>query len=92
MEKIKNKQKGTKTVLRRVLEQDGRKLKWLADASGINYQRLQRIANHGYEPTITEAAKIANALKKSLVTLFPSDELQQALAATMADDVMRGRE
>lgn len=79
MKKNENKQKKTRTHVKQVLEEDGRKLKWLSGATGINYQRLQRIVNQGYEPTITEAARISNAVKRLLSELFPSPELYNAL-------------
>ncbi|MEX1138320.1 MAG: hypothetical protein WEB33_02820 [Bacteroidota bacterium] len=80
MKKTANK-KGGKSPLKRTLEQDGRKLKWLSESTGINYQRLQRITNQGYEPTISEAARITNCLKRPLQDLFPSLDLNNALAA-----------
>lgn len=87
MKKIKNKQNELKTMLRSALEADGRRLKWLSNTTKIHYQRLQRIANQGYEPSLTEAAKIANALGKSLLLLFPSTELNKALALSSKGDV-----
>ncbi len=78
MKKTANK-KGGKSPLKRILEEDGRKLKWLSVSTGINYQRLQRITNHGYEPTISEAARITNCLKRPLHELFPSLELTDAM-------------
>ena len=68
-----------RSPLKSAVEEDGRKLKWLARTAGIDYQRLQRIANQGYEPTISEAARISNSLKKPLLDLFPSAELEAAL-------------
>ena len=81
MKKTANK-KGGKTPLKRVLDEGGRKLKWVSESTGINYQRLQRITNLGYEPTISEAARIAHCLKRPLEELFPSADLANALAAT----------
>jgi hypothetical protein len=83
MKKTANK-KGGKSPLKRTLEEDGRKLKWLSESTGINYQRLQRITNQGYEPTISEAARITNCLKRPLQDLFPSMDLNNALAAGAA--------
>lgn len=79
MKKTANK-KGSKSALKRILERDGRKLRWLSESTGINYQRLQRITNQGYEPTVSEAARITNCLKMPLQELFPSVELSEALA------------
>ncbi|MBI2619396.1 MAG: helix-turn-helix transcriptional regulator [Ignavibacteriales bacterium] len=79
MKKNANKQKGGRSFLKKVLQADGRKLTWLSESTGINYQRLQRIMNQGYEPTISEAAKIANVLKQPLQELFPSLDLSDAL-------------
>jgi hypothetical protein len=74
MKKTANK-KGGKSRLKRVLDEDGRKLKWLSESTGINYQRLQRITNQGYEPTLSEAVRLAQALRRSLQDLFPSLDL-----------------
>jgi hypothetical protein len=79
MKKTANK-KGGKSPLKEFLREDGRKLKWLSETTGINYQRLQRITNQGYEPTISEAARITNCLKRPLQELFPSLDLSSALA------------
>ena len=81
MKKTANK-KGGKTTLKRVLDEGGRKLKWVSESTGINYQRLQRITNLGYEPTISEAAKIATCLNRPLEELFPSMDLTNALAVS----------
>jgi hypothetical protein len=90
MKKTANK-KGGGSTLKRVLERDGRKLKWLSESAGINYQRLQRIINQGYEPTISEAARIAGCLKLPLPELFPSLELANALALGADGSASRGR-
>ncbi|MBI4417863.1 MAG: helix-turn-helix transcriptional regulator [Ignavibacteriales bacterium] len=78
MKKTANK-KGGKSRLKRVLDEDGRKLKWLSESTGINYQRLQRITNQGYEPTLSEAVRLAQALRRSLQDLFPSLDLAGTL-------------
>ncbi len=79
MKKYENKQsKNTITALKGVLKDDGRKLTWLSAVTNIHYQRLQRIVNQGYDPSITEAVKIAGALKKPINVLFPLDGLQEA--------------
>ena len=74
-----------RSPLRAAIDEDGRKLKWLAGTTGIDYQRLQRIMNQGYEPTLSEAARVSNALKRSLLNLFPSAELEAALALGPGD-------
>lgn len=74
MKKTANK-KGGKSHLKRILEEDGRKLKWLSESTGINYQRLQRIMNQGYEPTLSEAVELARAMRRTLQDLFPSLDL-----------------
>lgn len=80
MKKNENKQRNnTETTLKGILKKDGRKLTWLSVVTSINYQRLQRIVNQGYDPSISEAAKIAAALGLSITVLFPSKELQQGL-------------
>ena len=80
MKKNENKQRNNaETALKGTLKKDGRKLTWLSGVTNINYQRLQRIVNQGYDPSISEAAKIAAALGLSITVLFPSKELQQAL-------------
>jgi uncharacterized protein YfbU (UPF0304 family) len=79
MKKNENKQKkSSTTVLKTVLKSDGRKLTWLASVTNIQYQRLQRIVNQGYDPSIREAVKIAGALKQPINTLFPMDGLEEA--------------
>jgi uncharacterized protein YfbU (UPF0304 family) len=79
MKKNENKQsKNAITALKSVLKNDGRKLTWLSAVTSIHYQRLQRIVNQGYDPSITEAVKIAGALKKPITVLFPLDGLQEA--------------
>ncbi len=79
MKKNENKQnKNSITALKKVLKGDGRKLTWLSAVTDIHYQRLQRIVNQGYDPSITEAVKIAGALKKPITVLFPLDGLQEA--------------
>jgi len=80
MKKTANK-KGGKSQLKKILEEDGRKLKWLSESTGINYQRMQRITNQGYEPTISEAARISRSLGRALSELFPSTDLSHALKA-----------
>ena len=80
MKKNENKQsKNEITALKDVLRSDGRKLTWLSAVTDIHYQRLQRIVNQGYDPSITEAVKIAGALKKPITLLFPIDGLHDAL-------------
>ncbi|HTR82128.1 MAG TPA: hypothetical protein VMM58_10910 [Bacteroidota bacterium] len=74
----KQRKKGV-SVLKKILQDDGRKLVWLSSVTEIQYQRLQRIVNQGYDPTIREASKIAVALKKGLVDIFPSDDLRETL-------------
>ena len=72
MKKNENKQsKNAITTLKSVLKDDGRKLTWLSAVTNIHYQRLQRIVNQGYDPSITEAVKIASALRKPITVLFP---------------------
>jgi hypothetical protein len=79
MKKNENKQsKNAITTLKSVLKDDGRKLTWLSAVTNIHYQRLQRIVNQGYDPSITEAVKIASALKRPITVLFPVDGLQEA--------------
>ncbi len=83
MKKNENKQsKNAITALKSVLRDDGRKLTWLSAVTNIHYQRLQRIVNQGYDPSITEAVKIAGALKRPITALFPIDGLQEALHHT----------
>ncbi|MGA9406494.1 MAG: helix-turn-helix transcriptional regulator [Bacteroidota bacterium] len=83
MKKNENKQrKNAVTDLKKILKNDGRKLTWLSAVTNIQYQRLQRIVNQGYEPSITEAVKIAGALKKPITALFPLDGLQEAFLRT----------
>lgn len=82
MKKTANK-KGGKSPLKRILVEDGRKMKWLSETTGINYQRLQRITNEGYEPTLSEAVRLSTALSRSLQELFPS------LVGGMADEHRR---
>jgi len=82
MKKTANK-KGRGSLLKEILREDGRKLKWLSESTGINYQRLQRITNQGYEPTISEAARICNSLRRPLQELFPSQDLSNALGEGM---------
>jgi len=80
MKKNENKQsKNAITPLKKVLKEDGRKLTWLSAVTRIQYQRLQRIVNQGYDPSITEAVRIAGALKKPLPSLFPIEGLTEAL-------------
>ncbi len=83
MKKTRNKQRKLSPVLKKVLHQDGRKLRWLSDETHINYQRLQRLVNQGYEPTLSEAAKIANTVGKPIDVLFPSEDLSKAIAAAV---------
>ena len=79
MKKNENKQKkNAATVLKTILRNDGRKLTWLSAVTSIHYQRLQRIVNQGYDPSIREAAKIAGALKKPITVIFPLDGFQEA--------------
>jgi uncharacterized protein YfbU (UPF0304 family) len=79
MKKNENKQsKNAITTLKSVLKDDGRKLTWLSAVTNIHYQRLQRIVNQGYDPSITEAVKIASALKKPITVLFAVNGLQEA--------------
>ncbi|HTY12249.1 MAG TPA: helix-turn-helix transcriptional regulator [Bacteroidota bacterium] len=79
MKKNENKQKkSSSTALKNVLKNDGRKLTWLAAVTNIQYQRLQRIVNQGYDPSIREAVKIAGALRKPITALFPLDGLEEA--------------
>ena len=79
MKKNENKQrKNAITALKNVLRDDGRKLTWLSAVTNIHYQRLQRIVNQGYDPSITEAVKIAGALKKPITLLFPIEGLGEA--------------
>ena len=80
MKKNQKKQKKKRiTALKKILKNDGRKLTWLSAVTHIQYQRLQRIVNQGYDPSITEAAKIAAVLKKPIIVLFPLDKLQAPL-------------
>ena len=76
---VKKQRKNGTTPLKKAIRQEGRKLTWLSTVTNIDYQRLQRIVNQGYEPSITEAVKIAAALGKPITALFPSGELRQAL-------------
>ncbi|MGA7161469.1 MAG: helix-turn-helix transcriptional regulator [Bacteroidota bacterium] len=83
MKKNENKQsKNAITALKKFLKSDGRKLTWLSAVTKIQYQRLQRIVNQGYDPSITEAVKIAGALKKPITALFPLDGLKEAFLHT----------
>jgi hypothetical protein len=80
MKKNANKQREKAvTALKGLLREDGRKLTWLSHVTDIHYQRLQRIINQGYDPTITEAAKISTALGKPVSILFPSSDPQQVV-------------
>jgi lambda repressor-like predicted transcriptional regulator len=73
MKKNVNKQRNNaETTLKGILKKEGRKLTWLSAVTNINYQRLQRIVNQSYDPSISEAAKIAAALGLSITVLFPS--------------------
>jgi len=79
MKKNENKQKkSSATALKIVLKSDGRKLTWLASVTNIQYQRLQRIVNQGYDPSIREAVKIAGALKRPIGALFPLEGMEEA--------------
>jgi hypothetical protein len=83
MKKNENKQnKNAITALKHILRNDGRKLTWLSAVTNIHYQRLQRIVNQGYDPSITEAVKIAGALKRPITLLFPLEGLQEAFLHT----------
>lgn len=80
MKKNANKQKKNGiTVLKKMLKNDGRKLTWLSAVTEIQYQRLQRIVNQGYDPSITEASKIAAALRKSIIEVFPLEFQESVL-------------
>jgi hypothetical protein len=83
MKKNRNKQRKSLPELKKVLHQDGRKLSWLSDETNINYQRLQRLVNQGYEPMLSEAAKIANTVGKPIDVLFPSEDVSKAIAAAV---------
>ena len=90
MKKNANKQREKAvTTLKGILKEDGRKLTWLSRVTDIHYQRLQRIINQGFDPTLTEAAKISSALGKPIPALFPSVELQQAILQADSDHIFR---
>lgn len=60
------------TPLRIALTEGDRKQRWLADTTGIAYDRIHRIVGGGLEATITEAYAIARALERPITELFPN--------------------
>lgn len=84
----KKQRKNGTTPVKMAILRDGRKLTWLSTVTNIHYQRLQRIVNQGYEPGITEAARIAAALGKPITVLFPSSELREALLLKSSKEVV----
>lgn len=65
-------QNGHPTPLKRILDEEGRKQRWLARRTGIDESRMSNIV-HGRIPSDDEARAIAEALGRDDV--FPESEV-----------------
>jgi len=59
------------TSLKRVMQEQGRKQKWLAEQLDINRDVLNRIVNGATLPNLRTAQKIAQILNVEINTLWP---------------------
>lgn len=66
-------------ALRKAL--DGRKLPWLAEATGIDVKRFYRLTTGRGVVTLAEAAAIASALNVPVETFLPPAPGESAVAA-----------
>lgn len=60
----------TKTPLRQLLDEEGRKQSWLAARTGLHTSRVSLIVN-GLHPTQAEAEAIAQTLGRDIAELWP---------------------
>lgn len=62
------------TRLHRLLSEEGRKQRWLAERTGMDRRRMHLIV-HGIRPSQDEAQAIADALGRTVAELFPESEV-----------------
>lgn len=60
-----------RTPLKRILAEEGRKQRWLAERTGINYQRISLIVNGLHCDDATKRS-IAEALGRDVAEVFPA--------------------
>lgn len=64
----------SRTPLKRILEDEGRRQSWLARITGIDQADISRMANRGMHPSQDEAQRIAAALGRQVSELWPDLE------------------
>jgi plasmid maintenance system antidote protein VapI len=62
----------SRTPLKRLMEDEGRRQNWLARATGIAEADISRMASRGMHPTQDEAQRIADALGRQVPEVFPN--------------------
>lgn len=61
------------THLKAILEKEGRRQRWLAEATGLSEFRVGRIAGGHSRARVEEAIVIARALGRPVEDVFPVD-------------------
>lgn len=68
----------SRTPLKRILEDEGRRQSWLARTTGIDQADISRMANRGMHPSQDEAQRIADALGRQVSELWPCNTKEAA--------------
>lgn len=60
------------TPIKRILEEEGRSQRWLAERAGIHESWMSLIVNRGWKPSEDDAQKIADVLGRDINELWPA--------------------